>query len=103
MVSRRRGNKMKKSWICTLLFIVNAIYASPVGNPASPQLLQDGYFIPCDSWVSLRFGYEGDFVGDEQMNQCVEGSGRVDNYTQTTNSGIVTFNFLDHLDVYGVF
>jgi len=37
------------------------------------------------------------------MKQVEEGSGRVDLYEQICNSGTLTFNFLDRLDLYGVF
>jgi hypothetical protein len=36
------------------------------------------------------------------MKQRREGTGRVDDYSQSTNSGTVTLNILDRLDVYGV-
>ncbi len=90
-------------WVCSFFLVGTMLCASPVGNPASPQLIQDGFFIPCDSWFSLRMGYEGDFVGDERLKQTSGGSGRVDNYTQNTNSGTLTFNIVDRLDIYGVF
>jgi hypothetical protein len=94
---------MKKfALVSSLLAASSALFAAPVGNPAFSQLLQEGYFIPNHYWVDLRLGYEGDFVGDARMKQQEEGSGRVDNYRQDTNSGLVTVNFLDRLDVYTV-
>ena len=76
--------------------------AAPVGNTAAPQILEDGFFIPSDCWVDLRAGYEGDFVTDGRMKQRKQGSGRVDDYSQNTNSGTITLNILDRLDLYGV-
>lgn len=91
----------------TLLFGLasfgSAAFAAPVGNPAFPQLLQDGYFIPCNSWVDLRLGYEGDFISDALLHQYHEGHGRIDLYEQYTNSGTLTLNFVDRLDLFGVF
>lgn len=86
-----------------LLTIASTLFAAPVGNPSFPRLLQEGYIIPCNSWVDLRLGYEGDFIGDACLKQYDEGHGRVDNYEQNTNSGTVTLNFNDRLDIYGVF
>ena len=94
---------MKKSIGSAIFFLSSSLFAAPVGNPSFPQLLQDGYFIPSNYWVGLRLGYEGDFVGDARLKQRDESSGRVDNYKQDTNSGTVTLNFLDRLDIYGVF
>jgi hypothetical protein len=80
-----------------------SLYAGAIGNPATPELLQEGYFIPSTSWVHIRMGFEGDFLNNGRMQQKVEGKGRIDNYEQGTNSGTVTGNFLDKLDIYGVF
>jgi predicted small secreted protein len=80
-----------------------ALYAAPVGNTSAPDLIQEGFFICCDSWVNFRVGYEGDFVADGRMKQFEQGHGRVDTYQQDTNSGTVTLNILDRLDLYGVF
>lgn len=80
-----------------------ALFAAPIGNTAAPQILEEGFFIPSDCWVDIRAGYEGDFVGDARLEQEKEGNGRVDSYTQSTNSGTVTINILDRLDIYGVF
>jgi len=79
------------------------LVAAPVGNPSFPQLLDEGYFIPVNSWANLRIGYEGDFVNDARMKQDEEGTGRVDNYQQDTNSASVTVNIFDRVDFYGVF
>lgn len=92
-----------KAWVCLFLFAGVCASASPVGNPAFPQLIDRGFFIPSDSWFGLRMGYEGDFVGDELLKQTAEGSGRVDNYIQNTNSGTLTFTIVDRVDIYGVF
>ncbi len=82
---------------------MGGMYAAPIGNTAGPEILQVGFFIPCNSWIDVRGGYEGDFVADGRMEQFNEGTGRVDCYEQDTNSGTVTFNFLNRLDVFGVF
>lgn len=95
---------MKKlaMWMATLV-ASSALYAAPVGNPSAPQLIDEGFFMSCDTWVDVRAGYEGDFVADARMKQRREGHGRVDSYQQTTNSGTVTINFVDRLDIFGVF
>ena len=92
--------KLAVSWVVAI--ILPTLYASPIGNTSFPQILQEGLLIPSDSWVDLRSGYEGDFVYDGRMEQYREGSGRVDDYEQTTNAGTVTINVLDRLDMYGL-
>lgn len=95
---------MKKFAVLLITLLgCTTIFAAPVGNSSAVDIIQEGFFIPCDSWFDFRWGYEGDFVADGRMKQYKEGSGRVDNYEQMTNSGTATINFLDGLDVYGVF
>lgn len=79
-----------------------ALYAAPVGNPSFPQLLQEGYWIPLNSCINLRLGYEGDFISDALMKQTIEGKGHIDRYRQDTNSGVATINVFDRIDLYGV-
>ncbi len=91
-------------WVLLVVaFIVSTEgFAAPVGNPAAPQLIEQGFFIPSDCGVSVRAGYEGDFVGDGMMEQYYQGQGRVDCYKQEASSGTVTFNILDRIDIYSV-
>ena len=93
----------KISILIAALFSPCAIFAAPVGNTSAPQLIEDGFFISRDSWIDIRAGYEGDFVTNGRLKQEEEGSGRVDCFKQNTNSGTITLNFLDRIDLYGVF
>lgn len=89
--------------LMTALVASTMLCAAPVGNTSAPEIIQQGLFISCDSWIDFRLGYEGDFVADGRMKQCDQGHGRVDTFKQWTNSGTFTFNILDRIDLYGVF
>ena len=82
---------------------VCALFGAPVGNPSFPKEIQEGFYIPADYWIDVRAGYEGDFVADGRMKQTQQGQGRVDEFEQNTNSGVVTFNLLDRIDVFALF
>lgn len=82
---------------CTML------HGAPVGNTSAPDIIQEGLFVPCDSWLDIRAGYEGDFVADGRMKQYAQSTGRVDTFQQWTNSGTVTINVVDRVDIYGIF
>lgn len=84
------------------LFFLPILCAAPVGNAASPQLLQEGLFIPKEAWIDVRAGYEGDFVSDAKMKQVNGSSGNVDRYEIGTNAGFFLFNILDRIDLYGI-
>lgn len=107
-ISMRQTTKISLNLLrgLMLILIIAAIldlHAAPVGNTAAPQLIEEGFFISRDSWIDVRIGYEGDFVGNARMKQYNEGSGRVDTFQQYTNSGTATLNILDRLDLFGVF
>ncbi len=85
-----------------ILFVSTALYAAPVGNPSAPSIIQRGFFTSCNDWMDVRAGYEGDFISDGRMKQYNQGTGRVDTYEQWTNSGTLTLNFLERLDLYSV-
>ena len=84
------------------LLLAGSLCAAPVGNSYAPKLIEEGFFIPKDFCVNARSGYEGDFVADGKMEQFRQGSGRVDSYSQETNSGTITFNAVNRLDLFGI-
>jgi hypothetical protein len=86
-----------------LLFVCSALQAAPVGNTSAPDLIEKGMFSACANTVDMRAGYEGDYVADGRMSQYDQGNGRVDSYKQDTNSGTLTCNIQNRMDLYGVF
>ena len=93
---------MKKFTILFALLASISLAAAPVENPTSPMLIKEGFFIPPNSPVAVRAGYEGDFVGDARLEQYDESTGRVDNYTQVSNCGVFTVNFFKRIDAFGL-
>jgi hypothetical protein len=91
-----------KKYLFAVAF-ATACFGGPVGNPFAPSLIQEGFFISKDAWMNFRIGYEGNFVSDARMKQKQESQGRVDDFSQTYNSGTFTLNFLERIDLFGVF
>lgn len=48
-------------WLLFLLPIFS-LFASPIGNPAAPSLLEEGFFIPDTSWTNVQLGFTQDFL-----------------------------------------
>lgn len=82
------------------LFIVGAVVASPVGNPATPALIREGIWSSERESSSIRIGYEGDFVADARLGQFDQGQGRVDCYKQMGNSALLTVDLCGRCDLY---
>lgn len=59
---------MKKTLIFLLLF--RSVLASPIGNPADPAVLEEGFWIPDHCWSSLRTGVTGDFLFAKRLRPC---------------------------------
>lgn len=83
-----------------LLGLSNFIFASPVGNPSAPKLIEEGIYFTTPSWVSFRIGYEGNFTQNGMMVTTYQGK-PIDCYEQDTNSGTFTINIQNRFDIYG--
>jgi hypothetical protein len=49
-------------------FFAPALFASPVGNPASPGLMQAGLFSSCNPWIKVTTGYLADYVSNMPLS-----------------------------------
>ena len=49
-------------WVFILLTFSSSLFASPVGNPATPGLLQSGFFGSCNPWIKVTSGYLTEYV-----------------------------------------
>jgi hypothetical protein len=78
------------------------VFGAPVGCPAAPGLIKEGFFISPNAPVNVRAGYEGDFVADARLQQSGPGQGRVDNFNQQTNAGTITLNGVNRVDLFGL-
>ncbi len=83
------------------LFFLNHALAIPVGNPYNPGILGKGLLIPSDNWINFRVEYLGNFVTDRRLMQAARGAGKVDCFSQYTNSGSLTLNIKERVDIYG--
>lgn len=91
---------MKKIIILILIGLSSTIFAAPVYNPYNPEIIAEGFFISPASWINFRLGYEGNFVSDAKMEKQIN-SGKIDNFKQDVNSGIITLNLQNRMDLYG--
>jgi hypothetical protein len=57
-------------FLAILSFSLSELSASLIGNPSSPAVLQEGWWIPDTCWSSLRIGVAGDFLLSKRMRPC---------------------------------
>lgn len=93
---------MKRLFILFLLAYIQILEATPCGNPSAPSIIKRGFIIHPEKWVSLRIGYEGNFISDKRLLQNSDIPRRVNKFEQDLNSATVTLNLLRRLDLYGI-
>lgn len=84
--------------ILIAILSMTSLHALYMGDPAEPLLLDAGFFIPTESIVSLKAGYQGDVV----WNRSLKASGQpFDRFEILMNQGVITLGFIDRLELYG--
>jgi len=91
---------MKKIILILTFFSVFG-FSMPAGNPSSPSLIKEGFFISQATWFNFRVGYEGDFVRDRRLLQNDGSKRKVNEFKRYNNSVKAVFNVLKRLDIYG--
>ncbi|MBS0615210.1 MAG: hypothetical protein JSR58_01495 [Verrucomicrobia bacterium] len=76
---------------------LSALY---LGNPAEPQVIDEGFFLSDDSFLTIKLGYQGDFVYNRKMRAHDGVTGRIDRLQFFMNQGVATFNVLDRFEYY---
>ena len=90
-----------------LIFFTLPLCAMFTGNPAEPALLTKGIRTN-ESWCSFRFGYANDWVYNQAVQEYVDFEIKEDiklsdaKLDLISYSGLLTLNFIDHIDLYGL-
>lgn len=88
---------MKTLIVVCLTILVSAIftnvYALSVGNFAEPKMIEKGTIVLEDNLISVRGGYQGDFVFDRKLKDLEDAE-------ITTNSGTIILNINKKIDIY---
>lgn len=90
---------MKKYIALFGTIISSSIFSLPVTNIADPALLKKGVVLAghCDCF-SVKLGYLGNFVQDRNVRDQY---GYINSFSYNSNSGLLTFNGWDLVDLYG--
>lgn len=85
----------------TLLTLCTSVFALYNGNPAEPELIDEGLFIPDDFCLAVKLGYQGDIVFDRKLKARNGSSGRMDESCLYIQQGVLTLNLIQKLELYG--
>src|ERR1700677_1565425 len=84
-----------------LLLFPSILLGLSMGNPAEPEVVDQGFFIPQNSSFGLKIGYQGDRVFDRLLRAQDKAKGRVDHCNMQMDQGVVALNYLDRFELYG--
>lgn len=87
-----------------LILFSSTVFATLVGNPAEPALLDQGIIFK-PKWASFRIGYMDDWVYEQRFRDEFKLAGETHTRTfseLSTYAGIATINFIKRLDLYAL-
>ncbi len=82
------------------LFLPVMAFALFQGNPAQPLIIEKGFFISPESFLSVKMGYQGDWVWNRKMKSISNAKGVIDRFKIQMNQGVFTIDVLDRLESY---
>ncbi|MCB1115602.1 MAG: hypothetical protein KDK71_03940 [Chlamydiia bacterium] len=89
-----------KKWLF-FLFLTPQLFALYMGNPSAPEIVEEGFFFSKENWFAVKAGYQRDWVFDRNMRAVSKVSGRMDGFDFIADQGVLTFNLLNRIEVFG--
>jgi len=93
---------MKRILFAFLFLLTPALFALYSGNPSLPSMIEEGFFFCKENWFAVKAGYERDWVFDRNMKMVSKFSGRMDEFSYITDQGVLVFNLINRIEVYGL-
>lgn len=84
-----------------LLTFQAKILALYVGNPALPEILQEGLFFSKENAVAIKTAYQRDWVFNMDMKAVSSVSGQMDDFKSLSDQGVLLVNLFNHISLYG--
>jgi hypothetical protein len=92
---------MKRSLFIFFALVVGSnAFALYLGNPASPDAIERGLFIAEDAFMTVKAGYQVDFILDKRFKYYSGASARIDSFEGELNQGVITLDFLERIEAY---
>jgi len=91
-----------KKYLLLLLF-TKPLFALYMGNPSAPEMIEEGFFFCKENYFSVKGGYQRDWVFDRNMKAVSKISGRLDDFEYTADQGVLTFDLINMIEIYGSF
>lgn len=91
---------LQKAILPLLFLATSSLHALYLGNPASPDAIAEGFYIAQDAVIGVKAGYQVDYVFDRELKSYAGARARVDQFQAQLNQGVLTFSFIERIEVY---
>ena len=88
-------------FLLLILSLKGHLFALYMGNPALPGIIEQGFFFSTENWFAVKTSYERDWVFDRDMKAVSSISGRMDDFEYIADQGLLIFNIIDRIEIYG--
>ncbi len=95
------GPTMRSFLVATALLACSSLQALYVGSPAEPSVIDKGFFIPENFWLSVEAGYQGDLVLNRNLKAYGPLSASVEGCYMQMDQGVMTLGILNRVQFYG--
>jgi len=92
---------MRISAFFLLLFASLPLFGLYNGNPALPEIIDEGFFFCKENWIAVKAGYERDWVFDRGMKAVSKVSRRIDRFKSLSDQGVLILNIINRIEIYG--
>ncbi|MEN9344053.1 MAG: major outer membrane protein [Chlamydiota bacterium] len=92
---------MKMRLLLVQIFAFSFIHALYLGNVDSPGAITTGIWIPQESLVGVKLGYQADFIIDRRLKSYGGLRSRMDTFQAQLNQGVLTLMVANRVEAYG--
>ncbi|MBN1915146.1 MAG: hypothetical protein JW769_04590 [Parachlamydiales bacterium] len=92
---------IKKFSFLISLVVSFCIEALPVGNPATPKLVDKGFFMSPGCWIQGRVGYEGNYLSDARLENKTT-SHKIYNVERFDNTALLSLSIERRFDLFAL-
>ncbi|GAB5411493.1 MAG: hypothetical protein ChlgKO_06070 [Chlamydiales bacterium] len=93
------SNQMRQ--LILFLIFSSPIFALYNGNPASPEMMEEGFLLTKEGNVTASLGYRSDWCLDRRMKVSSQFSGDFDRFKYSLQQGVFALDFFDRVEIYG--
>ena len=101
LLKKKPKISLQKLFFLFILTLQAKMLALYVGNPALPEILQEGLFFSQENAISIKTAYQRDWVFNMDMKAVSWVSKQMDEFNTLSDQGVLLLNLFNHIALYG--